>query len=64
MDMTYTWNDVIDPNPQYATDNWKSTVAEIITLGQAEAYEIHISWTERTVVHLDSNGNPTSIQNP
>jgi WXG100 family type VII secretion target len=63
MDMTYTWNDVIDPNPQYTTDNWKSTVAEIITLGQAEAYEMHISWTERTVVHLDSGGNPTSIGN-
>ena len=63
-DMTYTWNDVIDPNPQYTTDTWKSTVAEIVTLGQADPYEIHISWTERTQIHLDAGGNPTSISNP
>ncbi len=63
MDLKYTWNDVIDPNPQYSTDRWKSVVAEVITLGQADPYEIHISWAESTVVHLDANGNPISIKN-
>jgi WXG100 family type VII secretion target len=63
MNMDYTWNDVIDPNPQYVTDNWKSQIAEIITLGQADPYEIHISWSETTVVHLDANGNPLYIGN-
>jgi hypothetical protein len=63
MDMQYRWNDVIDPNPQYSTDRWKSTIAEIITLGQADPYDIHIGWSETTVVELDSSGNVTSISN-
>ncbi|MGQ0773356.1 MAG: WXG100 family type VII secretion target [Pseudonocardiales bacterium] len=29
----YTWNDRIDPNPQYETDTWKSRLAEVFTLG-------------------------------
>jgi WXG100 family type VII secretion target len=62
-DMDYTWNDIIDPNPNYATDNWKSKVAEVISLGQAESYEMHVGWSERTVVNLDSNGNVRSIHN-
>jgi WXG100 family type VII secretion target len=63
MDMNYTWNDIIDPNPQYVTDNWKSKIADIISLGQADAYEMHIGWAERTVVNLDANGNVRSIRN-
>ncbi len=63
MEMTYTWNDVIDPNPIYSTDRWKSTIAEIVTLGQADAYEIHITWSETTFVELDADGNPVSIYN-
>jgi hypothetical protein len=54
--MTYTWNDVIDPNPQYVTDVIKSNIGEIITLGNAAPYTIRISWTQTIVVHLDSNG--------
>ncbi len=60
MDMTYTWNDIIDPNPNYSTDNWKSTIAEVITLGRAEPYVISISWTETTQVRLDGNGKVVS----
>lgn len=63
LDMSYTWNDVIDPNPQYATDQWKNTIAETITLGQADPYEIHITWSETTIVELDANGKPVSIRN-
>lgn len=63
MEMTYTWNDVIDPNPKYLTDSWKSAIAEGITLGQADAYEMHITWSETTVVELDAKGNPISIYN-
>ena len=54
--MSYTWNDVIDPNPQYLTDVIKSSIGEIITLGKATPYTIRISWTQTIVVHLDSNG--------
>ncbi len=63
LDMEYTWNDVIDPNPQYSTDRWKSTIAEVITLGQADPYDIHITWNETTIVDLDANGNVTGIRN-
>ena len=40
----YQWNDIIDPNPQYTTDDIKSIFAETITLGNAEAYTIRIGW--------------------
>jgi hypothetical protein len=40
------WNDVIDPNPSYSTDTWKSIYAETCTAGLAQSYEIHIEWPE------------------
>ena len=58
----YRWNDMIDPNPQYQTDNIKSIIAEIITLGQAQSYRISINWTARTRVHLDSAGTVVRIE--
>lgn len=63
MDMSYTWNDTIDPNPQYGTDTFKSTIAEIVTFGQADPYNIHIIWNETTVVDLDADGNIIGIRN-
>jgi len=63
MKMTYTWNDIIDPNPQYQTDQWKSRIAETVTLGKADPYDIHITWDENTTVHLDASGNVISIKN-
>lgn len=62
--MTYTWNDIIDPNPEYGTDIIKSGFAELITLGKADPYSIHISWDEATVIKLDKNGNVISVANP
>ncbi|MGH8909167.1 MAG: hypothetical protein ACRD0K_22405, partial [Egibacteraceae bacterium] len=62
IDSHYTWNDRIDPNPEYGTDRWKSKVAEVATLGQADPYDIHISWPAETVVRLDRNGNVISVE--
>ncbi len=31
--------------------------------GQAEPYEIHINWSETTIIELDSAGEVTSIYN-
>jgi RHS repeat-associated protein len=59
---SYTWNDIIDPNPQYSTDVWKSRVAEVATFGRAEAYNIHITWGSKTTVTLDSRGSVLSIR--
>ncbi len=58
----YTWNDKIDPNPQYSTDRRKSMLAEIITLGRAESYDIHITWPAETAVRLDRNGKVISVE--
>jgi hypothetical protein len=56
----YQWNDRIDPNPQYSTDRWKSTLAEVITLGQADPYDIHIGWHSQTKVIMDKDGKVIS----
>jgi hypothetical protein len=58
MEMTYTWNDTIDPNPQYGTDMWKSNLAENITFGRADPYTLHITWTETIQIHLNGYGRP------
>ena len=56
----YRWNDVIDPNPQHSTDRTKSTIAEILTLGQADPYDIHIGWEGSSTVIVDAQGNVVS----
>lgn len=42
--MHYTWNDMIDPNPDYDSDTWKSIFGQVISLGQASDYRIWITW--------------------
>ncbi len=61
LNSSYQWNDVIDPNPQYSTDRWKSRLAEVLTLGQADPYDIHIRWSEPVTVVLDAQGNLVSM---
>ncbi len=60
VDGGYTWNDLIDPNPKYSTDRWKSRLAEVLTLGQADPYDIHITWHAPTKLVLDGNGRVIS----
>lgn len=60
VDSGYTWNDRIDPNPKYSTDRRKSVLAEILTLGQADPYDIHITWHAPTKLVLDGNGRVIS----
>jgi RHS repeat-associated protein len=57
LDLTYTWNDVIDYNPQYSTDIFKNNIAGIISYGMADPYSIHITWDEKSSVYLDQNGD-------
>lgn len=56
VDGGYQWNDIIDANAQYATDTFKDKVAEIITLGQAEPYQIHSGWHSQTEFVFDQSG--------
>ncbi|MFE3545614.1 hypothetical protein ACFXK0_21840 [Nocardia sp. NPDC059177] len=60
MHNSYTWNDIIDPNPQYGSDQTKSAIAEAITLGTADPYNIHINWTGSTTLIMDASGNVLS----
>ncbi|MGW4632643.1 hypothetical protein [Nocardia sp. NPDC004415] len=57
---SYTWNDIIDPNPQYGSDQTKSAIAEAITLGTADPYNIHINWTGNTTLIMDASGKVLS----
>lgn len=61
MDNRYTWNDTIDPNYQYDTDKSKNRLAEILTLGQADPYDIHISWQDPATITLDRSGNVVNM---
>ena len=51
---TFIWNDIIDPNPQYASDKIKAKFASIITFGKAKPYTIAIIWSDISV--LNTNG--------
>lgn len=62
--LRYVWNDIIDPNPEYGTDTIKSIFAEIITLGEAESYNISIAWSDECFVNIPEEGDPTMIGYP
>jgi RHS repeat-associated protein len=49
--MTYQWNDKIDPNFQYSSDRQKSRLARLIPFAHPKNYNIHISWTDRSVMN-------------
>lgn len=53
---TYTWNDMIDPNPGYWTDSVKSFFAELLTLGSAEGYRVSITWEGHCEVDFTTTG--------
>jgi hypothetical protein len=55
-ELTYTWNDIIDPNPEYSTDLAKSGLAEAATLGMASAYRLQISWRESCLIEMGEEG--------
>ncbi len=57
MNVNYQWNDRIDPNLEYSSDEKKNSWAEIITLGRADPYDIHIGWSSATTVIVDAQGN-------
>lgn len=58
----YQWNDIIDPNPQYASDTWKARIAHIITLGNAESYILRIAWDSQTNYTASLSDSPYGPQ--
>jgi len=61
MKLGFTWNDKIDPNPQYSTDIVKSTIGKIITFGLAKDYEIQITWSSEATVTYDTLGRRSQM---
>lgn len=62
VDGGYKFNDIIDPNFDYSTDTWKNRIVEIVTLRQAEPYQIHIGWHAQSEFIFDQNGSLVSAK--
>ncbi len=54
-DLTYTWNDRIDPNFEYYSDQKKAEFAKSIPFANPTDYTIRITWSDKTVI----KANPT-----
>ena len=48
-DLTYTWNDIMDPNPQYSSDIAKAKFAKFIPLANPTDYIVAISWHDVSI---------------
>jgi hypothetical protein len=59
--LEYSWNDIIDPNPEYGTDVFKAAIAQAISVGAAAAYRISITWSGEGLVTVGPNGEVTEI---
>ncbi|MFF2082620.1 WXG100 family type VII secretion target [Nocardia sp. NPDC058176] len=59
---SYTWNDIINENPKYQTDQVKNDFAELISLGKAEEYKIKITWNADATVIVDESGKVISME--
>jgi hypothetical protein len=55
-ELSFIWNDIIDPNGAYISDKIKSAFAYVITLGQPKNYEISIGWYNTCSVWLPASG--------
>lgn len=52
-DLTYTWNDIIDPNYYYSTDAEKAEFAKSIPFANPKDYIIRISWHDKTKIRAN-----------
>ena len=50
LSLIYAWNDIMDPNPNYATDIKKSDFAKQIPFINPMDYEMHIIWYDKTII--------------
>lgn len=49
-DLTYTWNDIIDPNFMYDSDSKKAEFAKSIPGANPTDYYLQISWYDKTTI--------------
>ena len=48
--LTYTWNDIIDPNYIYSSDSKKAEFAKSLPFANPTDFTIRISWSDNTVI--------------
>lgn len=49
-DLTYTWNDKIDPDYSYNSDSIKAKVAKLIPFARSTDYVMRITFSDKTVI--------------
>ena len=59
--MQYTWNDIMDPNPQYASDMKKSAFAKLIPYANPTDYNISITWHDISAVYFPQLSSKVSL---
>ena len=55
-ELSFIWNDIIDPNGKYDSDKIKSALAYVLTLGQPRNYKLSIGWRSTCSVWLPASG--------
>lgn len=56
-DLTYAWNDMIDPNYKYNSDAKKAKFAKSIPFAKPTDYYICISWDDKSIIYANGKGN-------
>lgn len=59
--MQYTWNDIIDPNPEYASDTKKARIAKLIPYANPKGYVVSITWHDISIKPAKSKFPKNSI---
>ena len=56
--LTYTWNDIMDPNEIYPTDVFKNSILEQIRLCKYTMgiYVMRVTWSDESVIGNNSYG--------
>ena len=52
LNLRFVFNDIVDPNSNYWTDTVKNALANIVTLGQPESYQLSIHWSSRCLAEV------------
>jgi len=47
LDLRFRFNDIVDPNGNYALDRIRSAIAKVVSLDRAENYRLSINWGSR-----------------
>jgi hypothetical protein len=55
LELTYQWNDIIDPNGKYISDLVKDYIAQQISFYQAEGYAFSVAWKDKCTVFVAPN---------